>query len=91
MQLQPMRIITESGSTYTINERGICTKHDSSGRGVDAFKVYITKAIPDSTSSMPEIHALPESAPEVGKRLYVGSKDGWWLSTLVVSIEKLPK
>lgn len=86
-----MRIITETGSTYTINERGICIKHDSSGRGIDAYKVYITKAIPEEVSSMQEVHALPESKPEVGKRLYVGGKDGWWLSTLVVSIEKLAK
>ena len=88
MTLQNLRVITETGSTYTFNERGICTKHDASGVGVDAFKLYVAKAVPDSVSSMEEIYALPESEPEVGKRLYVGGKDGWWLSTLVVSVEK---
>lgn len=89
MPLYNLKITTATGSTYTFNERGICVKHDSEGRGIDAFKLYSVKALPDEVSSLQEIYDLSESAPEVGKRLYVGGKDGWWISTPVVSIEPL--
>lgn len=82
-----MQILTKSGSRYEIDERGIVKKYNSEGVGIDAFKVYVMKAVPLDTQSMGEIWDLPESKPEVGKFLYVGGKDGWWLSTEVVSIE----
>lgn len=82
-----MRILTKSGSRYEIDERGIVKKYNSEGIGVDAFKVYVMKAVPLDVSSMKEVWDLPESEPEVGKLLYVGGKDGWWLSTEVVAIQ----
>lgn len=82
-----MRILTKSGSRYEIDERGIVKKYNSEGAGVDAFKVYVMKAVPLDVSGMEEVWDLPESEPEVGKLLYVGGKDGWWLSTEVVDIE----
>lgn len=83
-----MQILTKSGSRYEIDERGIVKKYNSEGVSVDAFKVYVMKAVPLNVETMGEIWDLPESEPEVGKLLYVGGKDGWWLSTEVVSIEK---
>jgi hypothetical protein len=82
-----MKITTESGSVYQINERGIMTKYNSSGHGVDSWKIWQMKAVPTDVSSMKEVWDLPYSEPEIGKLLYVGGKDGWWLSTPVVRIE----
>lgn len=83
-----MRILTKSGSRYEIDERGIVKKYNSEGVGIDAFKVYVMKAVPVDVENMGEVWDLPESEPEVGKLLYVGGKSGWWLSTEVVSIEQ---
>lgn len=83
-----MQILTKSGSRYEIDERGIVKKYNSEGVGIDAFKVYVMKAVPLDVKDMKEVWGLPESKPEVGKLLYVGGKDGWWLSTEVVSIEQ---
>ena len=82
-----MRISTKSGSRYEIDERGIVKKYNSEGVGIDAFKVYAMKAVPMNVQNMQEIWDMPESQPEVGKLLYVGGKDRWWLSTEVVEID----
>lgn len=82
-----MKIHTVSGSMYEIDERGIMTKYNAEGRGVDAYKIYQMKAVPTEVKDMKEVWDLPYSQPEIGKLLYVGGKDGWWLSTPVVRIE----
>lgn len=82
-----MRILTKSGSRYEIDERGIVKKYNSEGVGVDAFRVYVMKSVPKDVQNMQEVWDLPESEPEIGKLLYIGGKDGWWLSTEVVDIE----
>ena len=82
-----MKIYTESGSRYEIDERGIMTKYNAEGRSVDSWKVYQTKAVPVDFKDMKEVWDMPPSEPEVGKLFYVGGKDGWWLSTPVVRIE----
>jgi hypothetical protein len=84
-----MIIRTRSGSRYEIAD-GICTKYNDLGTRVDAFKVYFTKALPLEVRQMGEIWDYPHGEPEVGKLLYIGGKDGWWLSTEVISIEKEP-
>ena len=83
-----MRILTKSGSRYEIDDHGILKKYNSEGVGIDAFKVYVIKSVPKNVQNMKEIWDLPESEPEVGKLLYVGGKDGWWLSTEVVEIDR---
>ena len=79
-------ISTKSGSRYEI-DNGVCIKYNSEGTAIDAFKVYAMKAVPTGVKNMIEIWDMPKSDPEVGKLLYVGGKDGWWLSTEVVSID----
>ena len=82
-----MKITTESGSVYEIDERGIMTKYNAEGRGIDAWKIWQMKAVPTDVKDMKEVWDLPHGEPEIGKLLYVGGKDGWWLSTPVVRIE----
>lgn len=82
-----MRVVTESGSVYEVNDRGIMTKYNSDGHGVDSWKIWQMKAVPTDVGDMKEVWDLPQSEPEIGKLLYVGGKDGWWLSTPVVRIE----
>lgn len=83
-----MKIHTESGSTYELIDN-LCRKHNAEGTVIDTFKVYFMKAVPTSgISTMEEVFDLPTSEPEVGKRLYLGGRDSWWLSTEVVRIEK---
>ena len=85
-----MRILTKSGSRYEIDDRGICKKYNSKGEAVDAFKVYVIKSVPKYVQNMQEVWDLPNAEPEVGKLLYVGGKDGWWLSTEIVEILDAP-
>lgn len=85
-----MKITTETGSVYNI-DRGLCLKSDSSGTLIDSFKVYVMKVIPDWVTTVEEIYDIPNNpsmTPEVGKRLYLGGKDSWWISTRVIEIEE---
>lgn len=82
-----MKITTLSGSVYTINDHGICVKTDKDGKGIDAFKVFVMKPIRKGVSSWREIHEAPKGNPEVGKALYIGGLNSWWLTTEVFSIE----
>ena len=82
-----MKITTESGSVYEIDERDIMTKYNAEGRSVDSCKIWEMKAVPKDVKDMKEVWDLPYSEPEIGKLFYVGGKDGWWLSTPVVRIE----
>jgi hypothetical protein len=82
-----MKITTESGSVYEINDHGIMTKYNAEGRGIDSWKIYQMKAVSADVKDMKEVWELPQSEPEIGKLLYVGGKDGWWLSTPVVRID----
>ena len=82
-----MKVTTESGSVYQINQHGIMTKYNADGRGIDAWKILQMKAVPTDVKDMKEVWDLPHGEPEIGKLLYVGGKDGWWLSTPVVRIE----
>lgn len=83
-----MLISTKSGSRYEIAPNGVCRKYDSQGEMIDAFKVFYMRPVPLNVSSMDEIYKLPEAGPEIGKCLYIGGRDNWWLSTEVVSIEE---
>jgi hypothetical protein len=83
-----MKITTETGSVYEINDGRVCHKFNKEGIVIDAFKVFYMRVVPDGVLSMKEVYELPEGDPEVGKRLYLGGKDSWWFSTRVVKIEK---
>lgn len=85
-----MKITTETGSVYSIDERGVCIKYDSAGRAVDSFKVWYLRVVPDWVTTTKELYELddePTKVPEIGKRMYIGGKDTWWISTPVVRIE----
>ncbi len=82
-----MIIRTESGSRYEIDDHGICKKFDSDGNAIDAFKVFFMKAVPTTVTQLGDVWDYPNGDPQVGMLLYIGGKDGWWLSTEVVSIE----
>jgi hypothetical protein len=83
-----MIIKTESGSRYEIDDNNVCTKYNPEGTRVDAFKVYFTKALPEELTQLAQVWDYPYGEPEVGKLLYIGGKEGWWLSTKVTSIEE---
>ena len=83
-----MKIHTESGSLYEI-ENDICRKHNAEGTVIDTFKVFFMKSVPTTgISTIEEVHNIPTGEPEIGKRLYLGGRDSWWLTTEVVKIEK---
>jgi hypothetical protein len=82
-----MRITTETGSVYDIDDHGICIKTDKDGRRVDAFKPLVMVPVPNKIRTLKEIYALPLGEPIVGQRLYISGIDNWWLSTRVVSVE----
>lgn len=81
-----MIVKTISGSRYEIDYSGICRKFDKENNHVDSFKVYVMKAIPTSISDIGEVWDVANGLPEVGKLMYVGGIDGWWLSTEVIEI-----
>jgi hypothetical protein len=82
-----MKITTESGSVYNIDDSGICTKTDKDGNRIDAFKPFIIIPVPDHIKLVKEIYTLPHGKPVVGQRLYLSGLDVWWLTTPVVSVE----
>lgn len=71
---------------YEVSD-GICRKYRNKVL-VDSFKPYVVKAVPTTVETMEQIYVLPESEPEIGKRLYMANRDAWWLSTPVVRITK---
>ena len=82
------KITTKSGSRYEIDDHGICRKYDSKNSHVDSFKVYILKALPTTVTSMGEVWDYPNGEPEVGKLMYIGGMDGYWITTEVVDIKE---
>lgn len=82
-----MRITTETGSVYEIDDHGICRKYDKSGEFIDSFKAFYKCAVPDWVTTVKEVYELPNSEPEIGKRFYVSGMNDSWISTKVVSIE----
>jgi hypothetical protein len=80
-------ITTETGSRYII-ENNICKKTDSAGRVLDVFKVWSAKSVPDEVTTRSEIYDLPDSDPEIGKRMFIFGKDVSWISTKIVSVSK---
>lgn len=81
-----MRIVTESGSVYTI-EHNIVRKHDLTGRMIDAFKLWQMKSVPDVPITWEELWELPDVHPVVGQHAFIAGSDSWWLTTKVVSID----
>lgn len=82
------KITTKSGSRYEIDGHGICRKYGSDGSLVDSFKVYVLKALPTTVTSMGEVWDYPNSDPEIGKLMYIGGMDGYWITTEVVDIKE---
>lgn len=82
-----MKIRTASGALYEIDDHGICRKYDSDGLHIDSFKVFFKKALPTTVRSLGDVWDYPNGEPEVGKLLYIGGMDSYWISTEVVSIE----
>lgn len=83
-----MKITTESGAVYDIDERHICTKTDKYGFVHAPFKVWYMKAIDADVQTWNEVYDTEMGEPEIGKRMYVVGRDESWLSTVVVSIEE---
>lgn len=83
-----MRITTETGSVYNIDEHGICVKTNKDGHRIDAFKPFVMIPVTEEVDTLGEIFKLPQGDPVIGKRLYISGLDGWWLTTYVVKVEK---
>lgn len=82
-----MKITTETGSVYDIDDHGICVKTDKDGNRIDAFKPFTMIPVPDTVRTFEEIFSLPHGDPVVGQRLYISGLQVWWLTTIVVSVE----
>ena len=84
-----IRITTETGSIYEKDSHGFWRKFDKDGNWIDSFKVFFMKPVPndENIKTWADLLDLPEGTPEVGKRLYIGSRGASWISTRVVSIE----
>jgi len=83
-----MKITTETGSVYDIDDNGICIKTNAEGRRIDAFKPFIIKPVPDHVTTLGEVYGLPEGNPVVGQRMYISGLNTWWISTPVVGVER---
>lgn len=82
-----MKIVTETGSIYNIDDHGICVKTDKDGNRIDAFKPFTMIPVHNDVRTLKEVFTLPEGDPVVGKRLYISGLQVWWLTTTVVSVE----
>jgi len=84
-----MIITTETGSIYDLRN-GYCFKN-----GEFQFKTWWAYCF-DNYEGM-KVNELPSAFGEedthkrlpvqVGKHMYIGGKDGWWVTTKIVSIE----
>lgn len=83
-----MRITTETGSVYNIDDHGICVKTDKDGNRIDAFKPFTMIPVPDGTKTLKDVRELPHGDPIIGQRLYLSGLNVWWLTTNVVSVEE---
>lgn len=81
-----MVITTESGSEYRV-VNGVCKKYNPDGMIVDVFKVWEMKAVEPGLQSWADI-AECKSEIQIGKRMYIAGRDGWWITTPVVSIHE---
>jgi len=66
-----VKVETETGSVYEIDDHGICIKTNSDGVRVDAFKAFTIKAVPTSVETWDEIHETPNGHPVVGQCMYI--------------------
>jgi hypothetical protein len=90
MPRKQMILTTESGSMYNL-DGGFCIKN-----GEFQFKIWWAYCF-ELTEGM-RTNDLPQPFDEkdtgrrlplqVGKCMYIGGKDGWWVSTPIVSIEE---
>jgi len=81
-----VKIFTEAGSVYDIDDSGICRKYRD-GKLIDSFKAFFIRSVPDSVAEFKDIFELPEDELRPGDRLYVGGLNNWWISTPMVRIE----
>lgn len=81
-----MKITTETGSVYDIDDGGICRKY-SDGKLVDSFKAMFKRSVPETVTKLEEVYELPEGELKVGDRLYISGINNWWISTPIVRIE----
>lgn len=82
-----MKIVTETGSVYDIDDHGMCIKTDKHGKRVDMFKALVMIPVPNEVKVVREIYTLPQGEPIIGQRLYISGLNTWWLTTQVVSVE----
>lgn len=82
-----MKITTETGSVYNIDEHGICVKTDKNGNRIDAFKPLVMIPVSEEVETLSDILKLPHAEPVIGQRLYLSGLNVWWLTTYVVSVE----
>jgi hypothetical protein len=82
-----MIITTESGSVYELRD-GYCFKN-----GVFEFRYwyaycfddYEGMKLSDLPSALGEDDADRRLPIQVGKHMHIGGKDGWWVSTKIIS------
>jgi hypothetical protein len=82
-----MKITTETGSIYNIDDHGICVKTDKDGNRIDSFKPLVMIPVPSTVKTFEEIFSLPHGNPVVDQRLYISGIQVWWLTTRVVEVE----
>lgn len=82
-----MVITTESGSQYRIVDE-LCKKYNAEGMIVDVFKVWEMKAVEPWVKTWEDLHESTEEV-QVGMSMYISGRDGWWITTPVVSITEV--
>lgn len=80
-------ITTETGSTYTIRDEAWWIKND------DPYweRVWWAYCINDEDfgSHLSYMADIPHLEIQIGKILYIGSKDRWWTSSYITKIEEI--
>jgi len=81
-----LKVFTEAGSVYEIDEHGICRKYRD-GKLVDSFKALSIRSVPNTVTKMDDVYELPDGELKIGDRLYISGINNWWLSTKIARIE----
>lgn len=81
--------ITETGSKYEVDEGRLTWRKNFNQPERIAWLKALKVEHELKVKTWADVNGLSEDRPpEVGERLYIGSRDVWWLSTKVVEIIK---
>lgn len=81
-----MKVVTETGSTYEIDEVTGRWRKNTRPWETTWWAYGVDTEAADSCTSWSDVGGLPKLEITPGRRLYIGSRGVWWLSTRITEV-----